>query len=346
MMAPRIRCSLLTLSLLIFTSAPALAQGNEPPPDPTSEAGKRAEGKARYERGAEAYSAGRFKDAIELFLQADALAPSAALSFNIARAYEKISDDASALQWYRDFRRRAPDAKNGPEVDERIHALEAALAKKGVQQLTVLSRPLGATVIVDEQPMGVTPFTGQFAPGTHKVVLSLRGYAEAEHKLELPADRAQDLDVPLVPAAKGVAAPADGPVASAAGPGSSNGAAGQAAPSDKPSGPKFGIWPYVTLGAGAAVLGGSLGFELARRRTEDDALNDPTQIGYKDKLDREQSQQTTARVLAVVGGALAVTGGTLLVLQLTSRSSRSDTPAQVGFGCLPAGCNVDVRGRF
>jgi hypothetical protein len=94
------------------------------------------------------------------------------------------------------------------------------------------------------------------------------------------------------------------------------------------------------------VLGGSLGFELARRRTEDDALNDPTQIGYKDKLDREQSQQTTARVLAVVGGALAVTGGTLLVLQLTSRSSRSDTPAQVGFGCLPSGCNVDVRGRF
>jgi hypothetical protein len=115
---------------------------------------------------------------------------------------------------------------------------------------------------------------------------------------------------------------------------------------DQPSGPKFGIWPWVGLGAGAAVLGGSLGFELARRGTEDDALNDPTQIGYKDKLEREQSQQTTARVLAVVGGALVATGGTLLVIQLTSKSSHSETPARVGFRCLPSGCNVDVGGRF
>src|SRR6188768_1460487 len=139
MMASRICCSSLLLSGVLCFASVAHAQSNAAAPDPTSEAGKRAEGKARYERGAEAYSAGRFKDAIELFLQADALAPSAALSFNIARAYEKIGDDASTLQWFRDFRRRAPEAKNGPEVDERIHGLEGTLAKKGVQQLTVLS---------------------------------------------------------------------------------------------------------------------------------------------------------------------------------------------------------------
>src|SRR5256885_1412366 len=77
---------------------PAFAQSNAGAPDPTSEEGKRAEGKARYERSAAAYSAGRYKDAIDLFLQADALASSAALSFNIARAYEKIGDDAASLQ--------------------------------------------------------------------------------------------------------------------------------------------------------------------------------------------------------------------------------------------------------
>ena len=339
-MALRIRCSLVAFASLVLLASPTLAQPGDAAPDPTTDAGKRAEGKARYERGAEAYSTGRFKDAIDLFLQADALAASAALSFNIARAYEKIGDDASSLQWFRDFRRRAPDAKNGPEVDERIHALEAALAKKGVQQVTVLSRPLGATVIVDEQPLGVTPFTGQLAPGVHRVVLSLRGYADSEQKLELPADRAQVLEVPLVPGGKGVAAPPPelSPAAAPAPP---------APVASKPTaaGAKFGIWPWLGLGAGAAVLGGSLGFELARRSAENDAKHEPTQIGYQDKLDREQSRQTTARVLGAVGGALVLTGGTLLVIQLSSKAA-TDGTAHVGLGCLPTACALDLRGQF
>jgi tetratricopeptide (TPR) repeat protein len=326
---------------------PALAQSNANAPDPTTEEGKRAEGKARYERGAAAYSAGHFKDAIDLFLQADALASSAALSFNIARAYEKIGDDAASLQWYRDFRRRAPDAKNGAEVDERIHALEGSLAKKGVQQLTVLSAPLGATVIVDEQPVGVTPYTGQLPPGAHKVVLSLRGYADSEQKVELAADHAQDLNVPLVPArerattaSEGTGAPPVAPTTGATQP------TGAPPPADHPSGPRFGVWPYVGLGAGAAVLGGSLGFELARRSAESAAKKDDTQVGYKEKLDREQSRQTTARVLAAVGGALFVTGGVLLVIDLTSRPAAKPKQARLGVVCLPGACGFDVRGQF
>lgn len=345
-MAPKIRCSLLAFSGLLALSTPALAQSNEMAPDPSSEAGKRAEGKARYERGAEAYSAGRFKDAIDLFLQADALAPSAALSFNIARAYEKIGDDAASLQWFRDFRRRAPDAKNGPEVDERVQALEAALAKKGVQQLTVLSRPLGATVIVDEQPLGVTPFTGQLPPGTHKIVLTLRGYAESARQLELPAQHAQLLEVPLVPAARRPPQPAAGATLEPAAVAQPSPAGSPSAPQPHASGPRFGIWPWVTLGAGAAALGGSLGFELARRSAETDAQHDDTQIGYKEKLDREQSRQTAARVLAGVGGALAVTGGTLLVIRFTSQRTPTDQAARLGLDCLPGSCAVAVEGQF
>jgi tetratricopeptide (TPR) repeat protein len=325
---------------------PALAQNAGNAPDPTTEEGKRAEGKARYERGVEAYSAGRFKDAIDLFLQADALAPSAALSFNIARAYEKISDDASTLQWYRDFRRRAPDAKNGPEVDEHIHQLEAVLAKKGVQQLTVLSTPYGATVVVDDQPMGVTPFTGQLPPGTHRVVLSLRGYADSEHKVELAADHAQDLLVPLVPARERPGVPnapgAETPVQ----PGAPTAGSAGPAPQDHPKGGRrFGVWPYVGLGAGAAVLGGALGFELARRSAESAAKDDNTQVGYKDKLETEKSRQQVARILGVVGGVLVVAGGTLLVIDLTSHPQQREQ-AQLGFACLPGSCAFDLRGQF
>ena len=330
---------MLMLSLQLAGARQLMAQGA---PDPTTLEGKRAEGKARYERGVEAYSAGRFKDAIDLFLQADSLAPSAALSFNIARAYEKIGDDAASLQWYRDFRRRAPEARNGPEVDGRIHALEGVLAKKGVQQLTIFSRPAGATVILDGQPLGVTPFTGQLPPGHHQLVLSLRGYADSTQTVELAADRARDWEVTLVPAA-------DRPVASAGSAGSTPPAAvaqrGEP-PVERRAGPRFGPWPWVGIGTGAAVLGGALGFELARRSAEEAAEAEPTQVGYKEKLDTEQSRQTTARILAAAGGVLVVTGGTLLVIDLSSRG-RSE-PARTSFGgaCLPGACGFSVQGRF
>jgi tetratricopeptide (TPR) repeat protein len=316
------------------------AQSSASPPDPTSAEGKRAEGKARYERGVEAYAAGRYKDAIDLFLQADALAPSAALSFNIARAYERIGDDAACLQWYRDFRRRAPDAKNSREVDTRISALETSLAKKGVQQFSILSSPFGATVIIDEQPMGVTPFTGQLPPGRHKVVLSLRGYSDSEQKLVLAPDRAQDLNVTLVPAPEKVPAPPPAPVRPP------EPKPLPMRPSDpEPAGARFGAWPWIGIGVGAAALGGALGFELSRRSAEEDAQKaDNTQIEYKRWLDREHTRQTTARVLAAVGGALVVTGGTLLIIDLGTPKDQART--QLGGACLPGACGLQVRGQF
>ncbi len=335
-MASRLRSRCFALGLITSLTSSALAQ-------PGDGAGAAADSshassasvdqaKAHYERGAQAYAAGRFKDAIDLFLQADALAPSAALSFNIARAYEKIGDDTASLQWYRDFRRRAPDAPNGPEVDRRIAQLEAVLAAKGLQQLTVFSTPTGATVVLDGQPVGVTPFTGQLAPGKHELTLRLKGYSEAEQVVELGPDHAQDLTVPLSPA----------PAQTASQP-----SAGQASgASVRDSGPRFGVWPYVVLGAGAASLAGALGFELARRSAEDSAKQDSTQIGYQDKLDKMEQHQTTARILAIAGGALVLTGGTLLVLDLTRPRSTSPSHAALGWACATDGCAIDMRGSF
>jgi tetratricopeptide (TPR) repeat protein len=341
----KLSCSAAALLVILGATQAASAQAAGSAPDPTTPEGKRAEGKVRYERGADAYAKGRFTDAIDLFLEADALAPSAALSFNIARAYEKIGDGAQTLRWYRDFRRRAPDAKNGPEVDERIAVLESELAKKGVQQLTIMTSPAGATVIVDEQPVGVTPFTGQFPPGRHRVVTSLRGYADTAQDVELSAERARDLNIPLIPDTRRPAAPgensdAPAPVATVGGPPVVRNEL------DRPAGPRFGIWPWVGLGAGALALGGAGAFELARRGAEEDAKGDRTQVGYKEHYDRMTSRQTTARVLGAVGGALVITGGVLLVLDLTSRPAASSQQASFSVDCLPGSCGVRAWGQF
>jgi hypothetical protein len=327
----------------------ARAQSPSPGPAPTDLAGeesKRAEAKTRYEQGVDAYKKNRFKDAIDLFLEADHLAPSAPLSFNIARAYEKIGDDTGSLRWYRDYLRRDPNAKNAADVKKIVGDLQTSLGKKGVQQITVLSSPPGATVAIDGRPVGVTPFTGEFPPGQHQVDFSLRGYSDTQQQVDLSANEARDVMVRLErsnePAAASPAAtPAPVPATSTPSP-----IAQAPTYSAEPerSGPKFGVWPWVTMGAGAVSLGGSLVFELSRRSAESDAKKEPTQIGYQTKLDAMQSRQTTARILAGVGGVLVLAGGTLLVLDLGS--AHGAQKVTVGLSLEPTGYGLWAGGQL
>jgi hypothetical protein len=300
---------------------------------------RRAQAKTRYEEGAAAYAAGRYKDAVDLFLAADRLAPSAPLSFNIARAYEKLGDDSGALRWFRDYLRRAPSAVNTSDVQASVERLEDRLAKKGVQQLTVMSTPDGATVVIDDRPVGVTPWTGDLLPGRHRVELSMRGFDDTSLDVDLQPHRSQDVSGTLVARATPDATPAPTPIASTA-------PAPASSPADRPREPSggLGIWPWVTLGAGGAALGGALVFELLRASSESDAKGDQTQIGYKEKLDTMESQQTTARILAGVGGALVIAGGVMLVIDLGSSSDGQR--AGLGLTPTPGGAFASASGSF
>lgn len=283
---------------------------------------KLSQAKARYEQGVEAYASGRFKDAVDLFLDADRMSPSAPLSFNIARAYEKLGDDSGALRWYRDYLRRAPTASNAKAVGELVQRFEGRLAKKGVQQLTVLSTPTGATVAIDETPVGVTPWTGDLTPGKHKVGLTLRGYVDTASEVEVALERAQDLSLELPPAPATPDAPP--PVASPT-PEPALAPAPVVASSEAPAEAKpkgLGVWPWVTLGAGGVALGAGLVFELLRSSSEQAAEEATTQIEYKEELDNMESRRTTARVLVGVGGALVIVGGTLLVFDYSAKKKR------------------------
>lgn len=298
----------------------------------------------RYREGVEAYRAAKYRESIDYFLEADRLSPSSALSFNIARAYEKIDDPAAALRWYRDYLRRDPAAKDRSAVDLLIHSFEERLSKKGVQQVTVLSGPPGATVLVDGRPVGVTPWTSEIAPGTHQLELRLEGYAPATQPLELSPDHAQDVTSTLVPA---VASPA--PTSAAVAPAGADRAGASAprqgsAPSDGPSkGSPLTTLGWIGIGAGGAALTSALIFELLRRSAETDAKSEPTQVEYAKDLDRMESRQTAARALAGLGGALAIGGGMFLWAG-SHKGSRQATA--LGAGCVPSGCWSTIRGRF
>jgi tetratricopeptide (TPR) repeat protein len=304
---------------------------------------QRSEAKARYEAGVAAYTAGHYKDAVDLFLAADRLAPSSPLSFNIARAYEKLGDDSGALRFYRDYLRRTPNAQNANDVALLVKRFEERLRGKGVQQMTVLSTPAGATVALDGAPIGVTPATLDVPPGHHHLALMLRGYADTERDIDLPADHALDVVLELAPApAPDQATPAAAAPAAAA----------AAAPAPAPSAPVhaenrgLGLWPYVTLGAGAAALAGALTFELMRKSSEESAKDASTQVEYKDHYDTMVSQRTTARVLVGVGGALVVTGGVLLAIDLGNASPNKKAAARLGIAPTSGGFTGSLAGSF
>jgi tetratricopeptide (TPR) repeat protein len=288
--------------------------------------------RTHYAAGVAAYSAGRFREAVDEFLAADRLAARPALSYNIARAYDRLGDTAKALQHYREYHWREAAPANAAETRNRVRELEAALAQKGVQQLTVRSEPSGASLRIDDRLVGATPWTGELPPGAHRLTITLRDYEEHAQTFELLAAHARDIEVrleasaasapPVRPSAAAV------PVALAAAP-----VEGEAATQAR-----FGFWPWVALGTGGAALVGSLGFELARRSAEDDT-EAAVHAAYFDSYDRMEARKNTARVLLGVGSALAITGGVLLYFDQRSKNSAALT-------CGPELCGGRLEGRF
>ena len=317
-LARRSLLAVLCTSLLVVEPRAALATAAGAEATSAAEQ-RRASAKAKYEEGVDAYRAARYADAVRLFLEADALSPSAALSYNIARAYEKLSDDAQTLRWYRNYLRLSPDSKNAADVQGYIHALSAALAKQGVQQLTVLTSPAGATVAIDGTPLGVSPLTVELRPGSHSAQVSRRGYSDVTGNFVLPPATPIDLNVTLQ------LAPTNQPTADAT----------------QESRRRFGIAPYVTLGAAAACLASAGIFESLRRSAQNSARNEHVQLEYEHDIDDMNSRQTTARVLLGVGGALAVTGITLL-----SFNTRLTPESRARVAAVPGGATFALERRF
>lgn len=277
----------------VATTATTTTAAVSAPPAATGGAVEQA--RLVYEQAVLAYSERRYKDAILLFQQADNLRPNPAFSFNIGIAYEDMGDSAMALHNYRTYLRQLPKAPDRDDVDQRIRRLERLLADKGLQQVTVLSNPANAVVKLDGKPRGVTPWTGEIAPGAHVVTLSLPDYGEETRDFDLPPGRAIDVPVTLHrPRAKTSAAIV-------------NLNATGAEQTD------LAPWQHVrpltwgVFGVGVAAFGGALGFELARSGYEErsQATDDPARRA--DLHEQAQRREIWAKGFLMLGLGLGLT---------------------------------------
>lgn len=286
-------------------AAPALAG-----PGDAARADVSAKDRARslYEQGAKAYAEGRYHAAADAFLDANRVFPTPQLCFNVAKAYEKLGHASGALRYYREYLRQAENAPDAEETTARVRELEQALAARGIQQLTVLSEPKGATVVLDGQPVGVTPWTGETWPGRHRLSLTLPGYTPTEDLIEIDGHRAAHTEIELAPV-RARAQPTPAP----------------AAPEHEP--PRVSALTWAALGTGTAALGGALALEMAQ--------------GENHGISR------TGAFFTGLGAAASTLGGVLLYLDLNAGTSAGSGHALgVGITPAPGGTRATLSGRF
>lgn len=82
-----------------------------------------------YQAGLADFQAGRFQEAFDHFHRAYLLDNAPTLLFNMARAAEEMGDAHTAIDHYRLYLDRVPDAEDRPEVERRIRVMEKLAAR-------------------------------------------------------------------------------------------------------------------------------------------------------------------------------------------------------------------------
>jgi tetratricopeptide (TPR) repeat protein len=287
-----------------------------------------------YSEAEQAFAVGDYRKAVDLFRQADKQVPRAELEYNIALTYEAMGDKPSALEAYRSYLRRAPASSDRSEVEASVTRLAKDLGKIEQQQLTVLTSPAGATVLIDAQAKGFSPWTGEVQTGRHQLTVRRIGSQEAMQNVSLGVD--QPLEVNLVLK--------EDPAVQAAEQARLAQARAEAVERNRPTLLQR-IQPITwgLMGAGAAGLVGAGAFEQARANSEDDARMAATQLAAEQELDSAESQQTTARVLLGVGAGAMILGGVFLYIDL---SREPDSATQLTAGCAGRRCGLYARGNW
>ncbi|RYZ02788.1 MAG: hypothetical protein EOO73_30465 [Myxococcales bacterium] len=334
---------------LLGVSGPAAAQSDE----------QRAGARTLATEGAQAYSEGRFKDAVDLFGKAESLVHAPPHLLFMARAYTKLGQYVKAREAYlkivkeqlppntpqafRDAQSAADEERKQvePHIGRLKVTVEGAEAAKDLA-VTIDGQPFPVVLLGVPQPTD---------PGEHTVTATATGFKQAAAATVSLKDAGS-----AAVAVKMVVDDTLPPAGAAPAPVDSSGvlsAPSGAPPSDSGSGNGLRVGSYVGFGVGAVgiALGTVFVLKSASNRKDADSAagecgspcykDDPAAIKVADLDDKARSAQTLGIVGYVVGGLGVAAGVTLFVL---SSSKKSDSTAFVAPYVGPGA--VGVRGAF
>jgi hypothetical protein len=87
----------------------------------------RSEARTHYQAGVKFYASANYRDAIKEFSTAQQLAPADLNNYNLALCYDKLGEGGTAIQYYKEYLNKVPDAPKRAEIEASIARLDAAL---------------------------------------------------------------------------------------------------------------------------------------------------------------------------------------------------------------------------
>lgn len=284
-----------------------------------ADAAAEARGRKHFARGVELYSEGDVGGALVEFEAAYAARPSYRLLYNLAQVHAELLDYAAAE---RNFVRYLRDG--GAEIDpERRGRVEAELERlrRRIGTVTITTRQPGASVFIDDQPVGETPL--QAAPvsaGQRRVHVQKPGFEPVIRVVNVIGGETQTVEIALRPTAATTTA-------------------AELASARSGGGSSATVWAAVATGVLLAASAGASYWAYRGGQDYDDALRQPTTRGALDDLAKEAKLR--ALVTDILFGATAVSGVVTVVLWSSGDDGESATrPAELRLGL------GGVNGRF
>ena len=308
------------------------------------------EARALHERGMLAFSAGDFSGAIDHFSRAARLRPDPALSYNLARAYERLHDDTHALAHYRAYLHAAKAPSDASTVAARMARLHRQAEQAQLRQLHIDAEPHGAAIWIDGEPVGHAPVALRLPEGPHRARIQLPGYGSRVVPLHVVAAAAgaPALEVyvtlePTLTAGETSDAKASRSQAADA---SSSRRWGQRGLVDSATGAPNIVRDigFAAMLAGVSSFGGAVALEVMRASAAREASLETEQTRFAKLLDDVHARQTWARVFVGAGSALTALGITLLVV--STQPDKTSPRTRVALHCAPSKCRAELSGTF
>ena len=231
-----------------------------------------------------------YDGAVKFLVQAYDAYPFPTLLMNIAKAYRLSGDAKNALIYYKRFLALNPEAKLEKLAMKQVKLLEEKLKVS----VTFKVDPKGAQIYLDEKFQGSAPLPPvKLMPGVVEVAVEHPEYIAMKKKIEVKPDKNNVINIVLVKRHKAVKTK-----------------------------PGKRLWTWVAGGAGVAMIGAGVYFQL-KAGTEYDSLKgdvgnpavlNADQIGHSDALSRKDtvdSYDNLSYLFYGLGGAGLITGAVL-----------------------------------
>jgi hypothetical protein len=276
-----------------------------------------AEAREHFKRGTTLYDEADYRGALAEFKRAYEILPNPTVLFNIGQAYYQLNEYVNALETFEKYL----ETKDPSGASRRALATkELDELKRRVTKVEIQTNVEGASLAVDDEPIGTSPRTLLVAIGRRRISATLAGHRPATKTVDLASGSSPPIVLELVE---------DKPEPPRV----------EATPEPPPKSAKPGplVWGAFGVGAVGLVTGSVFGVLALNNKSSLDA-SCPDKQACPEGAKEHRDALVTNGTISTIGFVVAAVGaGAGLVLLLTGKGAASASSSKVGLVVGPGG---------